>query len=77
MLFKSIAVARLVEFLPSNPVARVRFPLGSGILISILALGVCPLTVVCPVLSLAVALTFCWPQITGRPTLVYLSSVLV
>ena len=34
-------------------------PGGSGILISVLGLGVCPLSVVCPVLSSAEALTLC------------------
>ena len=32
-----------VESLPSNPLAWVRFPAGSGILISVLGLGMCPL----------------------------------
>ena len=32
-----------VEALPSNPAARVRFPAESGILVSVLGLGVCPL----------------------------------
>ena len=36
-----------------------RFPAGSGILISVLGLGVCPSYVFCPVLSLAEALTLC------------------
>ena len=48
MTTKSVAVAWSVEFLPSNPAARVRYPVGSGILISVLGLGVCPL---CSVLS--------------------------
>ena len=39
----SVAVAWSVESRPSNPAARVRFPAGSGILISVLGLGVCPL----------------------------------
>ena len=39
--------------------ARVRFPAESGILISVLGLSVCPLSVFCPVLSLAEALTLC------------------
>ena len=56
---KSVAVAWSVECLPSNPAARVRFPAGSGILIAILGLGVCPLFVFCPVLSRAEALTLC------------------
>ena len=61
----SVAVAWSVESLPFNPgarvrfpAARVRFPAGSGILISVLGLGVCPLSVLCPVLSSAEALTF-------------------
>ena len=37
----------------------IRFPAGSGILISVLGLGVCPLSVFCPVLSPAEALTLC------------------
>ena len=53
----SVAVAWSVDTLPSNPAARVRFPGESGILISILGLGVS--FVFCPVLSLVVALTFC------------------
>ena len=53
------AVAWSVESLPSNPAARVRFPAGSGILISVLGLGVCPLSVFFPVLSSAEALTLC------------------
>ena len=57
----SIAVAWSVESVPSNPAARVRFPAGSGILIPILGLGVCPLSVFCPVLSPAEALTLCCP----------------
>ena len=55
----SVAVAWAVESLPSNPAARVRFPAGLGILISVLGLGVCPLPVFCPVLSSAEALTLC------------------
>ena len=39
--------------------ARFRFPAGSGILIFVLGLGVCPLSVFCPVLSPADALTLC------------------
>ena len=45
--------------------ARVRFPAGSGILISILGLGVCPFSVQ----FLAVALTFWWAEIQGSPPL--------
>ena len=48
-----------VESLPSNPAARVRFPAESGILISVLGLGVSP------VLSPAEDLTLCWPHIPG------------
>ena len=55
----------------------VRFPAGSGILISILGLDVYPLSVFYPVLVNGVAPAFWWPQILGRPALVYLSSVLV
>ena len=36
-----------VESLPSKPAARVRFPAGSGILIYVLGLGMCPLCSVC------------------------------
>ena len=50
---ESVAVAWSVESLPSNPVARVRFP--PEILISVLELGVCPLSVFCSVLSSAEA----------------------
>ena len=53
----SVAVEWSVESLPFNPAARVRFPAGSGILISVLELGVCYLSVFCPVLSSAEALT--------------------
>ena len=56
-------VVSSLESLPSNPAARVRFPAGSGILISILGLGVCSLPLFCPVLCLADALIFCWPSI--------------
>ena len=38
-------------------------------LITILGLDVCPLSVLCPVLYLAVALTFCSSQIQGEPPL--------
>ena len=55
----SIAVAWSVESLPSNPAVRVRFPTGSGILISVLGLGVRPLSVFCPVFYSAEALTLC------------------
>ena len=48
-----------VESLPSNPAARVRFLAVSEILNPILELGVCSLSVFCPVLSSAVALTLC------------------
>ena len=40
---KSVAVTWLIEFLPSDPAARVWFPAGSGILTSVLEPGVCPL----------------------------------
>ena len=40
----------IVESFPSYPVARIRFPAGSGILISVLGLGACPLHVSCSVL---------------------------
>ena len=63
----SVAVAWSVESLPSNPLARVRFPAGSGILIPILGLGVCPFSVFCLVLSSAEVLTLCWPHIQGGP----------
>ena len=58
---QSAAVAWSVGSMPSNPTVLVRFPAGTG-------LGVCPLSA----LSLAVALTFCWPQIPESPTLVCL-----
>ena len=58
-----------IESLPSNPVARGRFPAWSGILIPILGLGVCPLSVFCPVLSQADTLTLCWPHIQRGPPL--------
>ena len=49
---KSVAVVWSVESLPSNPA-------GSGILIYVLGLDVRPLSVFCPVLSSAEALTLC------------------
>ena len=65
-----------VESLPSNPAARVRFPAGSGILISVLGLGVCPLFVLsCVVLDGGPDIVL--PNHSGRPALVYLSSFLV
>ena len=47
--FKSVAVAWSVESLPSNPGVRVRFPAGSGILMSLLGLGgvLCLCSVLC------------------------------
>ena len=64
------------ESLPSNPAAQVRFLAGSGILISILVLGVCPMSLLSCVVSGGgpdIVLT----THSGRPALVYLSSVLV
>ena len=62
----SVAVAWWRENLPSNSAVRVQFPEWSGIFIFILF--VCPLSVFCPASSLAVVLTFCWPQMSGaRP----------
>ena len=66
-----------VEPLPSDTAARVRFPAGSGIVIPNLVLGVCPLSCV-----LSYAVSDGGPDIvltthSGRPTLVYLSSVLI
>ena len=66
---RSVAVVWPVESLPSNPAARVRFPAGSGILISVLGLGVCPFSLFCPVLSSAEALTLCGSHIQGGPPL--------
>ena len=63
---KSVTVAWSIESLPSYPATRVRSPAGSGILIPILGLGVCPF---CSVLSPADALTLCWPHIQGGPPL--------
>ena len=51
-------VGRVPAFQP-GAAARVRFPAGSGILISVLELGTCPLSVFCPVLPSAEALTLC------------------
>ena len=54
-----VAMARSVDS-HSNLAALVLFPAaGSGILISILGLGMCTLFVFCPESSLAVALTLC------------------
>ena len=39
----SVVIVWSVEFLPSKPAVQVRFPMGSGILIDILGLGVCSL----------------------------------
>ena len=66
-----------VESLPSNPAARVRFLVGSGILMSVLGLVVCPLSVFCPVLSFGGGPDIVLTTHSGRPALVYLSSVLV
>ena len=72
----SVAVAWSVESLPSNPANRVRFPTGSGILI-------CPrLGCVFFVCVLSSVVFGGGPDIvltthSGRPALVYLSSVLV
>ena len=60
-----------VESLPSNTTARVRFPAGSEILISIL--GVC----VCFVCVLSSSPNIVLTTHSERPVLVYLSSVLV
>ena len=70
-----VAVFWPVVFLPSNPVARVRFPAESGILVSVLLLNTCALSSVFVVSGGG-------PEIvlsthSGRPALVYLSSVLV
>ena len=55
---KNIHLSGLVGRVPAfQPGAQVRFPAGSGILISVLGFGVCPLSVFCPVLSSAKALT--------------------
>ena len=54
-----VAVKWSVESLPSNPAAKIRLPARFGILICILGLGVYSLPVLCPVLSMAVVLTFC------------------
>ena len=64
-----------VESLPSNPAARVRFQVGSGILIFVLGLGVCILCVLSCVSDGGpdIVLT----THSGRAVLVYLSSVLV
>ena len=69
----SVAVEWWVQSPAFNSAARVWFPEWSGNLISALELAVCSLSVLCPVLSLAVALTFCWLH----PWWAYLSSVLV
>ena len=71
----SVAMVWSVESLPSNLAARVRFPAGSGILISVLGLGVCPLCSVLVVFGGGpdIVLT----TYSGRLALVYLSSVLV
>ena len=55
--------------LQPRAVARFRFPSGSENLISILGLGVCPVTVLCIVFSLVVALRLCLPHIQGGPLL--------
>ena len=76
VMFWSGAVAWSVEFLPSNPAVRVRFPAGSRILIYILELCVSFVYV----LSCVVCDSGPDIQLTtdsGRPALVYLSSVLV
>ena len=65
----SVAVTWSLKSLTSYPAVRVRFLVGSGILIPILEKGICPLFVFCPVLSPAVALTLCGPHIQGGPPL--------
>ena len=75
LFFKSVVEALPVESLPSNPAARVLFLTVSGISLSILGLGMCPL-------SSVLCCLWRWPdillpQISGRPAPVYLSSVLV
>ena len=72
----SVAVAWSVESLPSNPAARVRFPEGSGILISVLRLGVWPLSVLSCIVFGGGHDTVLTTH-SGRPALVYLSIVLV
>ena len=51
-------MAWLVESLPSNSAAQVRFPVGLGILMSILVAEYVSFALFYPVLWLAVALTF-------------------
>ena len=66
----------VVESLPSNPAARVRFPAGSESLISILGLGVgffCVLSCVVSGGGSDIVLT----THSGSPALLYLSRVLV
>ena len=75
-IYRSVTVTWPVECLPSKPAARVRFPAESGILISVLGFGVSFIYVLscvvfggCPDIVLTTH--------SGRPALVYLSSVLV
>ena len=74
---RSVAVAWSVESLPSNPAARVPFPAGSGILISVLGLGVCPFVFVLSCVASGGGPDIVLTTQSGRPALVYLSSVLV
>ena len=57
--FHSVRCCVVVGRIPtSNQAVQVRFPEGSGILLFILVLGVCPLSMFCSVLPLPMALTF-------------------
>ena len=76
--FQNIRLRGVVGRVPAyqpDATTRVRFPAGSGILISVLGLGVCPL---CSVLCcLRGGLDIVLTTHSRRPALVYLSSVLV
>ena len=73
----SVAVACSVESLPSNLATPVQYPAGSGILISVLGLGVMTFVCVLSCIDSGGGLDIVLTTHSGRPALVYLSSVLI
>ena len=65
----AIVVTYSVESLPCNSTVRVRFPAGSRIFSFFFPGTGCMSFVFCPLLSLVMVLTLCWPQIQGGPPL--------
>ena len=72
-----VAVAWSVESLLSNPAARVRFPAGSGILISVLGIGCVSFDCVTSCVIFGGGPDIVLTTHSERPALEYLSSVLV